>query len=657
MRVSLLAAVVLLLSATPASAATFDVTTTADGAGQCPTIRNVPCTLRQAITNANGNGAGTFDTINLPAGMYTLTSALPAVTDAIILGANAATTTVQGNGTFRIFSVQSEAIVGIGSLTIANGAATGASDDVGGNIRVGAGSTLLLDHSRVMGGKAGRGGGIGIQGGAATITSSLIDHNQAVNVVGTNLSGDGGGILNTNQGGNGAAIKISDSTIAFNKAQTGAGIVVRDSGGNATTLTRSTVAFNDASSFAGGGIYLPDAQTFTATGSIVSNNTGNLSQAAVLIGPSNCGGATKPTSGGFNVESLADCNFTAGTDRRNTDPLLPKALADGGQTPVLPIPTNSPAVNLMPAGNAACTGSDQRDLARPQGAGCDAGAYEADVTPPAETIDSGPEGTITGSSASFTFSSPESGITFACRLDGPAGQGTFGACTSPASFSGLAPGAYTFVVRATDASGNQTTTTRSFTVAVVQPAPSPTPTPTPTAPVPVFHQSVVIQPVRGKTLVKLPGASKYTPVDVTIGIPLGSIVDTRKSEIRLFSIPKPGKPAESALFFDGIFKVTQVGGITQLQLVQALRCTKPGKASVAAKKPKTRKLWGDGTGSFRTRGHYSAATVRGTKWLVQDTCTTTLTRVAKGVVSVQDFVKHKTLLVRAPHRYTARKKR
>jgi hypothetical protein len=134
-------------------------------------------------------------------------------------------------------------------------------------------------------------------------------------------------------------------------------------------------------------------------------------------------------------------------------------------------------------------------------------------------------------------------------------------------------------------------------------------------------------------------------------------VDTRKSKIRLFAIPKAGKPVESALFYDGIFKVTQSGGIIELRLVEQLAaCPKGTAAASAAKKPKTRKLWGDGTGSFRTRGQYSAATVRGTKWLVQDSCGKTLTRVAKGVVSVQDFIKHKTLLLRAPKSYTARKK-
>ena len=49
----------------------------------------------------------------------------------------------------------------------------------------------------------------------------------------------------------------------------------------------------------------------------------------------------------------------------------------------------------------------------------------------------------------------------------------------------------------------------------------------------------------------------------------------------------------------------------------------------AATKPKSRKLWGDGKGKFRTRGQYAAATVRGTKWLVQDSCSGTLTRVTR----------------------------
>ena len=46
-------------------------------------------------------------------------------------------------------------------------------------------------------------------------------------------------------------------------------------------------------------------------------------------------------------------------------------------------------------------------------------------------------------------------------------------------------------------------------------------------------------------------------------------------------------------------------------------------------------------------------TVRGTRWLVQDSCEGTLTRVSQGVVSVRDTVKRKTFLVRAGRKYLA----
>jgi hypothetical protein len=49
--------------------------------------------------------------------------------------------------------------------------------------------------------------------------------------------------------------------------------------------------------------------------------------------------------------------------------------------------------------------------------------------------------------------------------------------------------------------------------------------------------------------------------------------------------------------------------------------------------------------------------VRGTQWLVQDSCAGTLTRVVKGVVSVRDNVKHKTIVLRAGKKYLAKPRR
>jgi hypothetical protein len=47
----------------------------------------------------------------------------------------------------------------------------------------------------------------------------------------------------------------------------------------------------------------------------------------------------------------------------------------------------------------------------------------------------------------------------------------------------------------------------------------------------------------------------------------------------------------------------------------------------------------------------------GTKWLVEDRCTSTLTRVTQGRVRVRDFVKRKTVTVRAGKKYVARARR
>ena len=91
-----------------------------------------------------------------------------------------------------------------------------------------------------------------------------------------------------------------------------------------------------------------------------------------------------------------------------------------------------------------------------------------DFSPPETQIDSGPSGTITTSSASFTFSADEAS-TFQCALDGAA----LSACTSPKTFSGLANGSHTFQVQATDLVGNvdPSPATSTFTVNVSSPAP------------------------------------------------------------------------------------------------------------------------------------------------------------------------------------------
>jgi hypothetical protein len=98
-----------------------------------------------------------------------------------------------------------------------------------------------------------------------------------------------------------------------------------------------------------------------------------------------------------------------------------------------------------------------------------------DTIPPKTTIDSGPSGLVTTTSATFAFSSNETGSTFDCSLDGAA----LAACSSPLLYTALAEGPHSFIVRATDAAGNldPTPPTRSWSVDSIAPSTILAPTP------------------------------------------------------------------------------------------------------------------------------------------------------------------------------------
>jgi CSLREA domain-containing protein len=567
-----LAVLALLFAAAPALAAEYTVTTIADTTpATCPPIRAQQCTLREAITQANANPGST---IHVPAGNYALASALPSISaSTLIEGAGAATTRIDGGGKARVLSISAEPkVVALTGLTLANGAAD-AQIPYGGNILVNTGAVLLASEIRVTGGRAANGAGIALRGGTAQIASSLIDGNET-----TTVGGTGGGILAAPLGptSTAATLVLFDSTVTDNQASNGAGIATTTNAANTTTLERVTVAYNRSTGSAGGGLFADSVQgKFTVKSSIVAGNTGNLSQAAVVIGPSNCG-VFKPVDSSQNVEAQADCGFTTGS--QNRDAGLAAVLTPEGNTQVLPLLAGSPAIDR--AVDCGTGTRDQRGRVRPVGAACDAGAYEY-VPPPVEPT--------------------------------PAPQPT------------------------------------------VSPAPTPTPSPTATpAPTPVAGRSVAAAPVEGTVLVKLRGAKRFKKLDPSV-IANGAEVDTRKGKVEI-TRSDGGK----ALFHGGIFKLSQSGGITTLTLTEKLTgCPSRGRIASAAakKKPKTRKLWGDGKGRFRTKGQYSAATVRGTKWLVQDGCRYTRTRVATGVVRVRDAVRKKTITLRKGKTYTARPRR
>ncbi len=119
-------------SAQAAVAHTFHVGTTADDTGvvtaaTCESPTNTTCALRDAIANANADGAGSTDTIvftrlHAPA-TITLTHGVLSISDLgtlAISGAGAGSTIVDGNRATEVFAVTGPAVT-IAGLTVQHG--------------------------------------------------------------------------------------------------------------------------------------------------------------------------------------------------------------------------------------------------------------------------------------------------------------------------------------------------------------------------------------------------------------------------------------------------------------------------------------------------------------------------------------------------------
>jgi len=180
-------------------------------------------------------------------------------------------------------------------------------------------------------------------------------------------------------------------------------------------------------------------------------------------------------------------------------------------------------------------------------------------------------------------------------------------------------------------------------------------------PPPVVGQSANVATVSGTVLVQLPGSKSFTRLTSPTQIQVGSIIDARKGKVRI-SIDNGKGGLDTADFFEGVFKFTQSAKGSRFATLLLFGgsfkgCPRAPKAqlskSAKGQGREVRHLWGQGLGSFRTVGRFSSATIRGTVWLTDDKCNGTLTRVTRGSVSVRDFARKKTVVVKAPRRYFA----
>ena len=295
---------------------------------------------------------------------------------------------LNGGGSDRLLIVDPGASATLRHLTLTNGFGW---DLAGGILNNG---TLNLDHVVVTGNSVGasvndfwKGGGGIYTGGGSTLRliDSTVSNNQTTLV-------DGGGIyafLNS-------TVQIENSTISGNSAgNVGGGMRMLGSG----SIVNSTLSGNTAVAWYGSALFHTDGTlgivnstltgnvappptdaavfvgTFTAASATLtlSNNIlGDNGGPGCFVGPFGAGTVTL-ASGGTNLFTDATCN-PAATDLEVGGTGLEPLFANGG-----PTLTHAPGVGsaAIDAANAAtCPATDQRGVARPQGAGCDIGSVE-----------------------------------------------------------------------------------------------------------------------------------------------------------------------------------------------------------------------------------------------------------------------------------------
>jgi hypothetical protein len=379
--------------------------------------------LVAAVNAANAAAGG--GTVTLPAGcVYTLTAAnnatdggtgLPVITRNVTVQGNGATiarSSAAGTAAFRVFDVASSGHLTLNSLTLKNGLADNGTDGGGaiyshgslsvtsdtftGNSSPAATGTsggainssgaLTVTLSAFSGNTGQEGGGIfneSLQ--TATVTRSTFTNNTATDFGGGGLvSADGTTIVtadtfvgNTGPGGgaidNDATVDISDSTFFGNTGGTSGGGAVQNFG--TATIRYSTLSGN--SSPFGANIHSAGS-TLSVSSSIVANG----------VGGTNCSGSPAITDGGYNIDTGTSCGFsTANHSKNSTNPQLGALASNGGPTRTMALAAHSPAVDAIPATVSGCAGSiDQRGLPRPQGIGCDIGAYELIVVGPIKGV-------------------------------------------------------------------------------------------------------------------------------------------------------------------------------------------------------------------------------------------------------------------------------
>ena len=409
-------------------------------------------------------------------------------------------------------------IVNVGTLTLTNSAVSGNSgiNQSGGILNFG---TLVVDNSTVSGNTVYSlgafetfSGGISNSGTAIVINSNVSGN--TINTDNVKEEPQGGGIFNSGTmtvinstvsansgliGGvvqgcgaiyNAATMTIIGSTVSNNN--TGGAICNAQYYGNSPVLTvinttmfgnaygaifplagKVTVSNSTIFGNQGPGIFFPNGTPLTLRGTLLADNHGE--------GLGDC--ASPVVSEGYNLDDDGTCGFNQTGDQSgvtNAASFLGTLQNNGGLTQTIALLPGSTAIDAIPAN--ACTDAsgnpvttDQRGIARPQGAGCDIGAFEVATAnvcsagqttpapcsyvqtlnfylPPGATLGSSPVQIVAQGSTSADFTLVKSGTTCTSGLAGPA------SCNVNLKFAPVAPGLRVGAVNLIGSSGSPVAT-------------------------------------------------------------------------------------------------------------------------------------------------------------------------------------------------------
>jgi predicted outer membrane repeat protein len=363
---------------------TFSGNLTSVGGG----IYNGYGTLNITNSTFSGNSADSGGGIYVAYGTVT-------VTDSTFDGDNAG---YGGGG-----GINNEDTLTVNDSTFSDNSATnGALSSGGGGIRNSGILTVMnssFSGNTVIGeelnDKDGLGGGIW-NNGTLNVTGSTFDGNTAEGASGP-YAGDGdraglGGAIYADAG----TVSIANSTFTENQAKSGD-----------NTSSCITCPFSDAG---GGAIYMASGSGHSIINSTLSGNLVTQGANTKITAPTHSGalfvgtGSTVDLKNSILANSLApggDCfsnsatvnqtsnlienqfNSSCGSPALTSDPLLDALADNGGPTKTVALQAGSPAIDA--GDDATCTATpvnnlDQREVTRPQGAHCDIGAYEVEVS-------------------------------------------------------------------------------------------------------------------------------------------------------------------------------------------------------------------------------------------------------------------------------------